>query len=53
MYMYNTYIHIKSSIIIYTYIQIYIYSDPKVDRIFFGGCRHYVGIVLDIGKQKQ
>ena len=32
---------------------IYIYSDPKVDRICFGGCGIYVGIMLDVGHLKK
>ena len=32
---------------------IYIYSDPTVDRIFFGGCGIYVGIMLDVGQRKK
>ena len=32
---------------------IYIYSDPKVDRIFFGGCGIYVEIMLDAGQFKK
>ena len=35
------------------YIYIYIYRDPKVDRIFFGGCGIYVGIMLDVGQLKK
>ena len=31
---------------------VYIYSHPKVDRIFFGGCGIYVGIMLDVGHLK-
>ena len=48
-------------IYIYTYVHmgeycidtcLYIYSHPKVDRIFFGGCGIYVGIMLDVGHLK-
>ena len=38
---------------IYIYIYIYIQSDPKVDRIFFGGCGIYVGILSDVGHLKK
>ena len=34
-------------------IYIYINSDPKVDRIFFGGCGISVGIMLDVGQLKK
>ena len=38
----------------YIYIcRVYTYSDPKVDRIFFGGCEIYVGTMLDVGQFKK
>ena len=32
---------------------IYIYSDPKADRLFFWRVRIYVGIMLDVGHLKK
>ena len=35
------------------YIYIHVYSDPKVDRIFFGGCGFFVGIMLGVVQIKK
>ena len=51
------YIHIHNNKYIYIYNYIYIhvcmYSDPKVDRIYFGGCGIFVGIMLDVGQRRK